>query len=205
MIYHNFLMKRQKEIKMNLEKIRSTETKKIGKKLEYFEKISSTHKYAKEIAMQRDSDGKLIIAEIQTDGIGTKGRIWYTGENKNIAMTMILKPQCKISKLEGLTLQIAECMKKTIYDLYQIQLKIKKPNDLILNNKKICGILTEINTISEKINYLIISLGFNVNEDNFSEETQDIATSLKKEYNQNFEREEIIKKFIEILEEEIEL
>lgn len=190
---------------MDLEKIKNANIRKIGKKLEYFEKISSTHKYAKEIAMQQDSDGKLIIAEMQTDGIGTKGRTWYTGKNKNIAMTIILKPQCKISKLEGLTIQIAECMKKAIYELYQIKLEIKRPNDLILNGKKICGILTQINTISEKINYLIISLGFNVNEDNFSEETQDIATSLKKEYNQNFEREEIIKKFIEILEKEIEL
>lgn len=190
---------------MDLEKIKNANTRKIGKKLEYFEKISSTHKYAKEIAMQKDSDGKLIIAEMQTDGIGTKGRTWYTGKNKNIAMTIILKPQCKISKLEGLTIQTAECMKKAIYDLYQIYLEIKEPNDLMLDGKKICGILTQINTISEKINYLIISLGFNVNEDNFSEETQNIATSLKKEYNQNFEREEIIKKFIEILEKEIEL
>ena len=67
-------------------------------------------------------------------------------------------------------------MKKTIEELYKIQLDIKEPNDLMLNHKKICGILTEINTIGEKINYLLISLGFNVNEDNFSQETEQIAT-----------------------------
>ena len=115
-------------------------------------------------------------------------------------MTIILKPHCKISELEGLTRKIAKCMQKAIYDLYKYKLEIKEPNDLILNNKKICGILTEINTISEKINFLLISLGFNVNEDEFSEETKNIATSLKKEFGKEFIREDIIIKFIENLE-----
>lgn len=189
---------------MDLKKIRNSNTKKIGKQVEYFEEINSTHKYAKKIALDKEADGKLILAEKQTDGIGTKGRTWYTGENKNIAMTIILKPTCNVSQLEGLTIQIAKCMQKTIKELYQYQLEIKKPNDLILQNKKICGILTEINTISGKINYLLISLGFNVNEDDFSNETQQVATSLKKIYGKTFSREDIIIKFIENLEKEIE-
>ncbi len=189
---------------MDLEKIQHAETKKIGKTIEYFKKIDSTHIYAKEIALNEENDGKIILAETQTNGIGTKGRIWYTGENKNIAMTIILKPKCNIRELEGFTKTVAKCMQKAIDNLYTIPLDIKEPNDLMLNNKKICGILTEINTISEKINYLLISLGFNVNEDLFSEETQDIATSLKREYGKEFSREDIIKRFIEILEKEID-
>ena len=74
----------------------------------------------------------------------------------------------------------------------------------MLNNKKICGILTEISTMGEKINYLIISIGFNVNEDNFSTEIKDIATSLKNEFKRDFKREEIIIKFLENLEKELE-
>lgn len=190
---------------MNLESIRTANTKYIGKEIEYFREISSTHTYAKEIAIQEKNSGKIIIAETQTNGIGTKGRAWYTGESKNIALTMILKPKCEINRLEGLTVKIAECMKNAIQELYQIDLEIKKPNDLMLNGKKICGILTEINTIAEKINYLLISFGFNVNEDVFSDETENIATSLKKEFGKEFCREDIIKKFIEILEKEIEL
>ena len=91
-------------------------------------------------------------------------------------------------------------MKNVIKKLYNINLKIKKPNDLMLNNKKICGILTEISTIGEKINYMLISLGFNVNEEKFPEEIENIATSLKKEYNKEFKREDIIITFIEDLE-----
>ena len=190
---------------MNLEDIAKAKTKKIGKYIEYFKEIDSTHTYAKKIAMKKDSEGKLILAEEQNAGMGTKGRKWYTGKNKNIAMTIILKPKWEINRLEGLTTKIAKCMQKTIYDLYKILLEIKEPNDLIINEKKICGILTEVNTISEKINYLLISLGFNVNENKFPKETEKIATSLKKEYNKEFSREEIITKFIENLEKEIDI
>ena len=116
-----------------------------------------------------------------------------------------MHPNCKIEELNGLTTKIANKIKEAVYELYKYELKIKKPNDLMLNNKKISGILTEINTISEKINYLLISIGFNVNEDHFSKETENIATSLKKEYRKDFIREDIIIKFIENLEKEMEL
>ena len=188
---------------MDIEKIKKANTKVIGKKIEYFTKINSTHKYAKEIAFENDQNGKIIIADLQTAGIGTKGRKWYSGKAKNIIMSIILKPKITIQQLEGLTIEIANCMKKTIYELYGFNLKIKEPNDLLFDNKKICGILTEINTIGEKINYLIISIGFNVNEENFSTEIKYIATSLKNEYKRNFSREEILIKFIENLEKEI--
>ena len=189
---------------MEIEKINKAHTKVIGKKIEYYKKINSTHIYGKMIGKYKENNGKILLAELQTAGIGTKGRKWYTGEGKNIAMTIILHPKCKIDKLNNLTIEIAESMKKAIRELYGYELKIKEPNDLLLNNKKICGILTEINTIGEDINYLLISLGFNVNEEEFSEELIDISTSLKREYNKTFSREDIIIKFIEILEKEIE-
>lgn len=189
---------------MNIEKIQKAKTKEIGKLIEYFKEIDSTHKYAKEIAFKNDQNGKIIISDMQTAGIGTKGRKWHSGKGKNILISIILKPEITIKQLEGLTIKIANCMKKTIYELYGFNLEIKEPNDLLLNKKKICGILTEISTIGEKINYLIISIGFNVNEESFSTEIKEIATSLKNEYKRNFSREEILIRFIENLEKEIE-
>lgn len=182
---------------LNIQKLEQ----KLGNKIEYYEEICSTHIYAKEIANKEENNGKIIIAEIQTKGIGTKGRTWYTGKGKNIALTIILQPKCEIKKLDGLTIKIAQCISQAICELYGYKLQIKEPNDLILNNKKICGILTEIQTIGEKINYLLISFGFNVNEENFPEETKEIATSLKNEYNKEFEREEIIINIIKKLKE----
>lgn len=187
---------------MDIKKIEKAKTKIIGKKIMYFSQITSTHLVAKEI--KEKEQGTILIAEVQTTGIGTKGRDWYTGRGKNIAMTILLNPNCSVFQLEGLTIKIAQCMKQAIKELYDYPLEIKKPNDLFLQGKKICGILTEINTIGEKINYLLISLGFNVNEEHFSEETKEVATSLKREYQKEFSREEIIIRFIEILEKEIE-
>ena len=186
---------------MNLNEIMNAKNKIIGKKIEYFEEIESTHIYGRKIAENEENDGKVLLAELQTGGIGTKGRSWYTGYGKNIAMTIILHPKCKIDDLDNLTVEIAEKIRKSIYELYGYELEIKEPNDLMFNGKKICGILTEIHTQGEKIKYLLISFGFNVNEDGFSEETKDIATSLKKETGREFSREEIISKIDEKIEE----
>lgn len=168
-------------------------------KIKKYEEINSTHKYLKE-NYKKYENKTVIIAERQTAGIGTKGSSWYTGTNKNIAMSILYKPSCKISQLKGLTIEIAKILQKDIEELYNIKLEIKEPNDLMLNHKKISGILTEINTLGEKINYLIISIGFNVNETDFTSEIAEIATSLKKEYERDFDKEKIIKKFIESLE-----
>lgn len=193
---------------MNIENIKKAKTTLIGKNIKYYEQITSTHTMAKQSSLQ-DVNGTILLADLQTAGIGTKGRKWYTGKGKNIAMTLILKPKCKIEKLKNLTKIIAISMQQAIQELYNYELTIKEPNDLLLNGKKICGILTEINTMAEHINYLLISVGFNVNEEEFSQETENIATSLKKEYYKDFKREDIIIKFIEKLEgnilKEIEL
>ena len=164
-------------------------------KIKIYEEAPSTHMLIKE-NQDKLKNHTVIIANRQTAGIGTHGRIWYTG-NSNIAMSILYKPNCDITKLDGITINIAKSIKKTIKNLYNIDLTIKYPNDLLLNNKKICGILTEINTISGKINYLIISIGFNVNEICFDDETIKIATSLKKQFSKNFDRKEIILKIIE--------
>lgn len=165
-------------------------------KIKYYDELPSTHLYVKE-NQDKLENGTVIIANKQTEGIGTHGRSWYTGSGDNIAMSMLFKPECDLSSLNNITVDVAQTIKKAIKNLYNIGLNIKYPNDLLLNGKKICGILTEINTISGKINYLIISLGFNVNEICFDEETIKIATSLKKEYNKNFDRKEIILKIIQ--------
>ena len=121
---------------MNIEKIKQAKTVIIGKKIEYYKEITSTHMYAKQIAKNIENDGKIIIAEVQTAGIGTKGRKWYTGAEKNIAMTIILHPKSKAKELNGLTTKIAQCIQNAINELYGYKLEIKDPNDLMLKGKK---------------------------------------------------------------------
>ena len=187
---------------MNIEKIKNAKTKYIGKNIEYFDEIDSTQEEAKRNIKKYDN-GTIIIADKQIKGKGTHGRIWYTNLD-NIAMTIIIKPKLKVKQLEGFTTSIAKNIQMAIKDLYNLDLEIKLPNDLLLNDKKICGILTEITTIKEKVKEIFIGIGFNVNEKNFPIEVLKIATSLSKETNKNYDREDIICKIIENLEEEIE-
>lgn len=184
---------------MNIDYIRKSNTNKIGKEILYYKEITSTHTYAKD-NVDNINDGTVILADMQTAGKGTKGRKWYTGSELNIAMTIVLKPNCEIEKIKHLTVDVAKIIKKSIKELYDYNLEIKEPNDLMLNGKKISGILTESNTLGSKLNYIILSVGFNVNENEFNEDTKDIATSLKREYKKDFSREEIISKIIEALD-----
>ena len=131
--------------------------------ISHFKEINSTHKYVKE-NYKNLKDITVILADMQSNGIGTHGRAWYTGREDNIAMSILIKPNCNIDNIKNITTKIASFIQKSINEMYNINLEIKFPNDLLLNSKKICGVLTEINTISEKVNYLIISIGFNVNE-----------------------------------------
>lgn len=185
---------------MEIDIIKNANTNIIGKDIIYFEELDSTQSYAKQHINKIERTGTIVITDLQTQGKGTKQRDWYSSKDKNITMTIVLKPNCESYKLEGLTIKIAEAIKNAIKELYDYNLEIKKPNDLILNNKKICGILTESSTISDKVNYILIGIGFNVNEDIFNEEIQDIATSLKMEYGKEYNKEEIIVKIIENIE-----
>lgn len=163
---------------MNLEKIKSANTKYIGKNIIYKEKMESTQELAKKLI--NGVNGTIVITDEQTKGKGTKGRKWFTTKEKNITMTIILKDDWKVEDLDGLTLKIAEAIKEAIKELYGYELKIKEPNDLLLNGKKICGILTECSSMNNKVNYILIGIGFDVNEEIFNEELRKYSNFSKK-------------------------
>ena len=172
---------------MDIEKIKQAKTKYIGKNVIYFNEIDSTQTEAKR-NVEKYSNGTVIIADMQTAGRGTHGRVWHTN----------------IDKLDGFTVAIAENIRQSIKELYGIELEIKLPNDLLLNKKKICGILTEVVTIKEIVKEIFIGVGFNVNESDFSSDISNIATSLYKATKQVYCREDIICKILENIEQELE-
>lgn len=187
---------------MDIEKIKKAKTRYIGKNIIFYNEIDSTQEDAKR-RLNDLSNGTIIIADKQINGKGTKGKVWYTN-NGNIAMTIILKPKCKIERLSNLTIRIAEIMIDAICNIYKCQLEIKKPNDILLNNKKICGILTESKSLGDDVESILIGIGLNVNEIKFEKKLEEIATSLKKEFKKEFNREEIIVEFIEMFEKELQ-
>ena len=186
---------------MDIDKLTKANTKYVGKKVVYFQEIDSTQLEAKRNKQKYDN-GTIIIADVQNAGKGTHGRMWHT-KSDNIAMTIILKPKANIKQLEGFTVSIAERIKYAIKKLYNINLEVKLPNDLLLNNKKICGIFTEVITTKENIKELFIGIGFNVNESEFSNDIINIATSLYNETKQKYCKEDIICEIIENIEKEL--
>ena len=177
-------------------------TKFLGKKIQYFETITSTQEYVKEQEKVSGlSEGEIIFAERQISGIGTHQRKWFTGKENNLAFSFVLYPNCNISKLDKLTRIIAESLVQAVKELYLITLDIKEPNDLMYRGKKMGGILTESITEGEKTKKIFIGIGFNVNQEQFPGNLGSIATSLKSEFKADFSRKDIITKFLEIFEE----
>lgn len=176
-------------------------TKTLARKIEVYDTIDSTQtelKRRKEVY-----DGLLIIAESQTNGSGTHGRKWYTEtKNKNIAMSFVLIPNDNIAKFDTLTILIAKCIVKAFKSIYNIDLKIKHPNDIVYNKKKIGGILTQTSLKGEIVSEIFVGIGINVLQEDFNDEIKDIASSIYNEFNIKCNREKIIAEFFNIFEPE---
>lgn len=176
-------------------------TKIIGKEIVCYDIIDSTQEEVKRNSSLEN--GTVIIAERQTKGKGTHGRVWYTDtEYKNIAMSLILFPECKISKLKEITIIIAKCIVRTFEKLYNLNLEIKEPNDIVFNSKKIGGILVESKLVGEIVKKLYIGIGINILQQNFNSNIENVASSILNEFNIECNREKIIAEFFNIFEKE---
>lgn len=155
------------------------ETKIMGNNIVHFETIDSTNNYAKKVASQ-ELEGTVIISEEQTKGKGRIGRPWHSKSKEGIWMSIILKPNMIPQKAPFITLIAGASIVKALNDI-GVETTIKWPNDIIINNKKIAGILTELSAEIERINYIVLGIGINVKTMEFSQEISEIATSLYKE------------------------
>ena len=131
---------------------------------------------------------------------GTHGRKWYTDTKNNIAFSFFIKTNCEIEMLNGITIKIAEIFIEVFKELYNINLQIKTPNDIVYKNKKIGGILTESKIQSEVVKCIVVGVGINTNQMEFAEDIKFIASSIKKEFGINVENKKVIRKFCEIFD-----
>lgn len=158
----------------------------------YFEEIGSTNEEARKLAFAGYPQGTLVIADSQTGGKGRRGRNWHTPKGSSIAMSLIVKPELEAEYASMLTLVQAMAVAQAIEEMCGLKAQIKWPNDILVNEKKVCGILTEMNMEGTKISFIIIGTGINVNQESFPEEISDIATSLKKESGNVHSREKLV-------------
>ena len=171
-------------------------TKALGSEIFYYKKIDSTQKEIwRRIVAEKIKNGTIIIADVQTSGIGTHGRTWYTSQKGNIAFSFCFFPDCKLENLKTITRDIAEIIVNIFHDFYKIKIDIKEPNDLIINGKKVGGILTETRLNGENVKDLVIGIGINTVKKDFEEDIKDIATSIYKEYKIKIDNIRIITEF----------
>ena len=162
---------------------RGLSTNYIGKKIYYFPELKSTNIMAKEKSLHREEgidEGTLIIAERQSAGKGRLGREWFSPTG-GIWLSIILYPQLSPSYISRITLMTAVAAVKAIKICTQIESQIKWPNDILINEKKVCGILTEMSAELDIINWVVVGIGINVNIDHreFPEDIQENTISLK--------------------------
>ncbi|MDD5464824.1 MAG: biotin--[acetyl-CoA-carboxylase] ligase [Candidatus Omnitrophica bacterium] len=158
---------------------RNLHTKFIGKKIHYFDYLASTMNLAMQLGMQGAGDGALVLAESQTKGRGRLGRSWFSPKYKGIYLSLILRPKLAPAVSPILTLLSAVSICEAVKNVAGLDAQIKWPNDVFIHNKKFAGILTEMNAEVDKVNFVVIGIGLNVNNDKKSLITQ--ATSLKEQ------------------------
>ena len=143
----------------------------------HYESVASTNDIAKNLINEYCPEGTIIFADEQTDGRGRLGRVWESKKGETISTSLVLYPTLSDEAISCITLVAALSVRLAIKRFAGLECKIKWPNDITISGKKICGILTERIFIDGK-SAVILGIGVNVKNETFSEELEDIATSV---------------------------
>jgi BirA family biotin operon repressor/biotin-[acetyl-CoA-carboxylase] ligase len=156
-------------------------TEQFGVKIHAFSHCDSTNAVAFRLALNSAQEGEVVVAESQTAGKGRMGRQWESPPGVNIYLSIILRPPFPPNKMPLITLMTAVACAEAINEVTGLLPAIKWPNDLLLNGKKLGGILTEADMEMDRINFVIVGIGINVNmpRSSFPPAIRDTATSLR--------------------------
>ena len=148
------------------------------KKVVYAPEIDSTNNEVRRMAEQGAPEGTLVVAENQTAGKGRRGRRWDSPKGSGIWYSFLLRPEFAPEHASMLTLLAAMAVQNSVKEVTGLDGLIKWPNDIVVNGKKVCGILTEMSTEEDAIRYVVVGIGINANTTDFPEEIRATATSL---------------------------
>lgn len=162
----------------------------IGQKIEHFPTVDSTNDIAKKLAKDGASEGTVVSADVQKKGRGRLSREWSSPAG-GIWLSVILRPDTTSKQISLLPLIAGNAVANTINTLYDLDARVRWPNDVLIGERKVSGVLTEIDTDE---NFVVIGIGINANIDlsDLPEEVKDIATTLKEELNRVVSKKELI-------------
>lgn len=173
----------------------------IGREIITYDSVDSTNDIAKNLVGESDKEGTVILADSQTQGKGRRGRTWYSEEKVGIYISILLKPSLPPEEISQITLVAGVTLVQAVNEFSRARAYLKWPNDIILNGKKVAGILTE-NHKKNIHSGIILGIGINVNHSHFPVSLQHIATSMAMENGEIFERLPLITFLINHLDQE---
>jgi BirA family biotin operon repressor/biotin-[acetyl-CoA-carboxylase] ligase len=190
-------------MKLNVDKLQEgLRTKRFGRNIILLREIGSTNDFAKELAGYGAVEGTVAVAETQTCGRGRLEREWVSPKG-GLWFSIILRPEVKPVEAVWLVFVAGLAVAGVLRELYGLKVETKWPNDVLVNGRKVCGILTEMSTIGEKVNYVIVGVGVNANlavKKHLPKVIAETATSLEDELGRKVRFGELFQALIERLE-----
>ena len=172
----------------------------IGKRIHHFFKTDSTNAVAMRLGEQGEPHGTIVIAEEQTAGRGRGGHSWHSEKTNGIYMTVLLRPPVAPQNAPLITIVAGLAVRDAILEQTGIAPDLRWPNDLLFGRKKFCGILTEMNAEQDRIHFVAIGIGINVNHLKIPEDLAEIATSLRIETGRIYSRVEVVARLLRHLD-----
>ena len=148
-------------------------------KLQYFPETGSTNTLAMDAAGRGAPEGAAFLADQQTKGRGRGGHSWHTEPHSSLLFSFIVRPKILAAHALWLSLMAGVAVTDAVQQATQLRPDLRWPNDLLLNGKKFCGILTELSTDTAAVRHAVIGIGINVNQSSFPDDLSSIATSLQ--------------------------
>ncbi|PKM78795.1 MAG: biotin--[acetyl-CoA-carboxylase] ligase [Firmicutes bacterium HGW-Firmicutes-15] len=168
----------------------------------YFQEIDSTNNQARDLAATGYPEGTVVVAEMQTAGRGRRGRSWYSPAIKGIYLSVILRPILPLKEISRVSLVTAVAVAETLKEELNLKPCIKWPNDILINNRKIAGILSEAVTDMDGVEYIVTGVGLNINNpaQTFPSDFRTTATSALAEYDHPGSRVKVLQGLLASLE-----
>jgi BirA family biotin operon repressor/biotin-[acetyl-CoA-carboxylase] ligase len=176
--------------------------KRLGGEFHYFAEIDSTNTYARHLAEAGAREGEIVIAEAQTQGRGRLGRLWQSPPFANLYFSVILRPQLPPMQAPQITLTAAVALAETVASFIAQPVMIKWPNDILVDGRKLAGILTEASCDPDKVNFVILGIGVNLNYRvaAMPEEIRAHATSMAELTGRSIHRESFLRRLLQGLD-----
>lgn len=180
---------------------RDLSTEYVGREIHYYSEVDSTNEVAKKLANEGAPEGTIVIAESQSSGRGRRGKKWLSPSG-GVWMTIILRPDIPPAKAPQLTLVTGVAVAETLDEECKLDVGIKWPNDILIGEKKVCGILTEANINPQGLEYVVVGVGIDLNVDvnAFPPNLRKGATSLKQELEKEIYSVKLVQRFLKNFE-----